>query len=170
MTIWFTSDQHYGHSNIIVSCKRPFHDADTMNHEMISRYRSKVKPEDTVYFLGDVAFVDPRPILAHLPGHKFLIIGNHDQKRRKDLGKSEAFGWIKDVEEIEVQGQKIWTSHYPHRSWPSSYHGSWHLHGHTHGSLPNLPSSRDVGVDCWDFYPVSFETLATQLATKRIDA
>lgn len=161
MTVWFTSDQHYGHANIIPYCKRPFRDVEHMEAEMVRRFAAVVKPDDTVYFLGDFSFTNPLPVLQQLPGKKYLILGNHDwdERRRKQLGKSGAFGWIKDVELIEVEDQELWLSHYPHLSWPNSHHGSWNLHGHMHGTSPAWWNAVDVGVDCWNYSPVSFATI-----------
>ena len=55
-------------------------------------------------------------------------------------------------------------------SWAKSHYGSWQLFGHHHGSLNNDHRSLDrinltnrlqidVGVDCWNFFPVSFEQI-----------
>ena len=57
-------------------------------------------------------------------------------------------------------------SHYPFLTWNKSHHGSWNLHGHSHGSLitsrpdSGHPARRlDVGVDVWGFAPVSLDKL-----------
>jgi calcineurin-like phosphoesterase family protein len=167
MSIWFTSDMHYGHRKVIDYCRRPFASVDEMNAEMIKRYCAVVKPQDVVYILGDIAFCDPGPIVAELPGHKRLIVGNHDQDRLSKLRKC-GFEWIADVKEIELEGQYLWLSHYPHRSWPRSSHGSWHLHGHTHGDIRETADigALDVGVDCWGYAPVSWETIRGVLSVQ----
>ena len=35
--IFFTADQHFGHQNILVFCKRPFASMDEMREELIAR-------------------------------------------------------------------------------------------------------------------------------------
>ncbi|GAA4273735.1 hypothetical protein U6A24_02640 [Aquimarina gracilis] len=53
--------------------------------------------------------------------------------------------------------------HYPLMSWKGKYSGSFHLFGHSHGTLKgfNRKKSLDVGVDCHDFYPISYEEVRT---------
>jgi len=62
----------------------------------------------------------------------------------------------------------IWMSHYPHWSWPHSGYGSWMLHGHCHGMEKRLRNSfglkvLDVGVDCFDYKPVSYNQVKSVL-------
>jgi calcineurin-like phosphoesterase family protein len=59
-----------------------------------------------------------------------------------------------------INGQYIWCSHYAHRVWNLSHHGSWHIYGHSHGSLPPIGLSWDVGVDNNNYFPVSFDQLS----------
>lgn len=158
MTTWFTSDQHYGHTNIISFCKRPFESATEMNEAMIKNYQALVKPKDVVYILGDLAFCDPEPIVNRLPGQKHLVLGNHDQRRKNQLHRLP-FNWIKESALVDVEGQSIFLCHHPWLSWPR---GAWHLYGHLHGN-PHpalkypLPFALDVGVDAHHYAPISFE-------------
>jgi len=50
--------------------------------------------------------------------------------------------------------------HYAMRSWPKSHYGAWHLYGHSHGKLPMLGRSMDIGVDTHDFYPYSLDEIS----------
>ena len=50
---WFTSDFHLGHFNIIRYCNRPFADTREMDEVIVDRLNALVKPNDTLYFLGD---------------------------------------------------------------------------------------------------------------------
>ena len=70
--IWFTADLHFGHSNIIQHCNRPFSNVDEMDNYLISRWNSVVKPNDTIFVLGDVGY-DWRKYLPNLRGDKVLI-------------------------------------------------------------------------------------------------
>ena len=83
--IYFTSDLHFGHSNILKhSPKRPYSDTvDIAAHDewLLDLWRSTVDKRDTIYILGDLTFLksdDARHPLEKYPGHKFLIEGNHD--------------------------------------------------------------------------------------------
>lgn len=160
---WFTSDIHWGHSAIVGFCKRPYRDVEEMNEALVRNFNSVVAPGDRVFFLGDIAFVDPIPWVTRLNGERFLIAGNHDESRMGQLKKCK-FGWIKDTYMLETGVcPAIWLAHYPHRAWPGSYHGTWHLFGHTHGFLPGTETSLDVGVDSWSYYPVPLETIMERL-------
>src|ERR1700722_12194955 len=159
--IHFTSDPHFWHSNIIEYCRRPFKDAAQMNEVLVSKWRERVHPEDTVYVLGDVGFCGRGKlelIMSCLPGHKHLILGNHDYERNGKPKKEtvQFFETVNDYLQISVSGQEIHLFHYPVKSWPNMEKGSWLLYGHVHGGEP-WGKSIDVGVDAHDFAPVSFD-------------
>ena len=156
--VFFTSDNHFGHARIIEYCNRPFKHVDEMNEAMIANWNNKIDPEDTVYHIGDFAMdKNPSKFLYRLNGQKFLIKGNHDGKPRKEDG----WAGIWDYREIRVENQFIVLCHYALRVWNKSHYGSWNLFGHSHGSLPDDPTvlSIDVGVDCHDYTPISFEEI-----------
>lgn len=82
MTIFFTSDTHFGHERILTLANRPFADVEEMNAEIIRRWNNTVNPEDTVYHLGDVALgkiAESLPLVGQLNGRKILVVGNHDR-------------------------------------------------------------------------------------------
>jgi calcineurin-like phosphoesterase family protein len=157
---WFTSDTHFGHSNIIEYAKRPFRSVHEMDEEMIRRWNEHVSPGDIVFHLGDFAFVrrpqDLRDIVDRLNGQIRLIKGNHDSSR---MIKNGGFSSIDHMLEWRVPPEKvrlITMCHYPMLMWRDSHQMEWHAHGHSHGLLPVSPEllAIDVGVDCWDFYPL----------------
>jgi len=144
---------------VIRYCNRPFTDVKEMNDALVENFNQRVKPEDTVYHLGDFSFArDPGRIFRRLNGNKHLIAGNHDWKRLRELRKL-SWGWIKDTYMLRAGGTKIWLSHFAHRRWPNSHHGAIHLYGHSHGGLPDFGRSTDVGVDCWDYRPVHLDEI-----------
>ena len=162
MTVFFTSDTHFFHKNIIRFCKRPYADVEEMNKGLVTNWNSVVQPKDEVYHLGDFGFcqmADAVSILKKLNGRKYFIRGNHDQGIKDEALKF--FVWEKTMHEMKIDGQRIVLCHYPLESWNHSCHGSWHLHGHTH---KNLESSEDIkrwdaGVDSNGQFPVSFEQI-----------
>ena len=170
MTLFFTADQHFGHKNILTLGKgRPFLSLDEMNQEMIDRWNSVVTNSDMLYYIGDFAYKCKPPrveeILGKLNGRKYLITGNHDDNITK---KSKHWQGVWDYREIKHNKQRIVLSHYPMREWNGSFRGSWMLHGHCHGNLPDDPylKSIDVGVDSHDFTPISFEQVMEIMSRK----
>lgn len=173
--IFFTSDHHFGHTNIIRFSERPFASVEEMDAELIKRWNEKVSPGDIVYHLGDISLAKPertKEIFDQLNGCIFLIQGNHDKSA---LSYPKRFEWIKDYYELNVDDeqapngkQKIMLMHYAMKVWRSSFRGTWHLYGHSHGSLPDDPTSRsfDVGVDCHNFTPLSYDEVKAIIQSK----
>lgn len=174
---YFTSDLHLGHSKIIQYCNRPFADVSEMNETIIDNWNKKVGRNDNVYLIGDVSFLRPETtvsFLKRMKGRKYLVRGNHDKKM--DESVINEFEWVKDLAEIYIQDseaekgrQMIVLCHYAMRVWNKAHHGAWHLHGHSHGTLPDDPNSLsiDVGVDNHNFAPISYQEIKEIMATKR---
>jgi calcineurin-like phosphoesterase family protein len=161
MSIWFTADLHLGHSNIIKYCDRPFKDRLEMDVILIKNWNETVQPDDDIYVLGDICFYrgkEAKAVISRLLGNIYLIAGNHDRERELET-VCDRFVWVRDYHEMAHNGQFIVMSHYPFLSWRNSHKGAWSLHGHCHGSLPDDPTAKrlDVGVDCHDFRPISFD-------------
>ncbi|MFW5795139.1 MAG: metallophosphoesterase family protein [Bacillota bacterium] len=172
--IYFTSDSHFFHKNIITYCNRPYSNIEDMNKDIIKKWNSKVLPGDTVYHLGDFCF-NPYyvpDIISKLNAKQIILIcGNHDSRiwKKRDIfndTKLQIAGY-NTIHEINYQGLPIILCHFPMLSWPKKSHGSVHFFGHIHNvSRDDIqPNSCNVGVDCWDFYPVDIET-AIKTATK----
>lgn len=185
MTLWFTSDHHFGHARIIDYCARPFEDAKSMDRAMIARWNAVVAPEDTVYHLGDFTLSGrkaARRYFAQLQGQiKVLALPwHHDHKWLPEaLGPCaelvSASGAPVEllppmvVLELEEHGEggharALVLCHYPVASWDRRHHGAWHLYGHSHGTHANGGKSLDIGVDCTDFAPWSLEQVAARMA------
>lgn len=80
--IFFTSDWHVGHQNVIRFDSRPFKDLDHMHRVLINNYNSAVRPQDVCYFLGDMGMTKSEVLarlVSELNGTKILILGNHDK-------------------------------------------------------------------------------------------
>jgi calcineurin-like phosphoesterase family protein len=169
--VWFTSDTHFGHANIVKYSGRPFADVNEMDEALVLNWNSVVKPGDVVYHVGDFALCEAAiatKIVKRLAGQKYLVFGNHDKRLRKDKGFLENWIWAKDLADITVGEQRVVLMHYAMRVWNQSHRGAWQLHGHSHGSLKEDSHllQADVGVDCWDQHPVSFDEIATKMAKK----
>lgn len=173
--IWFTSDHHFGHKNIIRFSNRPFTDVFDMDEALIGKWNAVVGIKDTVYHLGDIFFCpssEARLLRERLNGSIHLIRGNHDKGADSIR---DAFEWIKDIHELTIDDadaeggkQRITLCHYAMRVWNHSHHGAWHLYGHSHGSLEDDTHSLsfDVGVDCHNFQPISYKTVKDIMSAK----
>jgi len=174
--VFFTSDTHFGHANIIKYSGRPFKDADHMNEELIKSWNNMISEEDEVYHLGDVSLTTPektQEILKRLNGKIYLIKGNHEKSVMMKSYNRDRFTWIKDLEEVQIEGQKIVLCHYSMRVWNKSHHGTWMLYGHSHGHLEGevWGRSMDVGVDAafklfGEYRPFSLQEV-TNILSKR---
>ena len=185
MNHWFTSDQHFGHNNVIGLCDRPFEDIDHMHDEMIVRWNSVVKPQDTVWVVGDYS-LHPRELthLKHMRGTKRLIAGNHDVvwSGHKESHKYfrtylEYFESIHEWKRLKFSGFEFNLSHFPYgtgryESYRLKNVGVPLVHGHVHEKWKlvntkyvswNDTPMLNVGVDRWNFTPVSLEEVIHQL-------
>jgi calcineurin-like phosphoesterase family protein len=151
--IWFTSDTHFGHKNIIKFSNRPFKDEHHMNEELIRLWNSVVHEDDDVYHMGDVSLTNngiTNNILYRLNGNIHLITGNHEKSITGNKENRDRFVWIKPYHEMYIDKQFIVLCHYGMRVWNKSHHGAIHLYGHSHDSLDKegvWGKSMDVGVD-----------------------
>lgn len=161
--IWFTSDNHFGHINVIKYCNRPFETASEMDEAMISNWNERVKPGDTVYHLGDFSFHntdDTERIFKRLNGRIKLSRGNHDKGR--NIGTIR-FDEVRDMYSLRLGTVNLVMCHYALRVWNRSHYGAIQLFGHSHGSLSCNSQQLDVGVDCWDFKPVNLDEIRERL-------
>lgn len=169
--LYFTSDLHFYHDNIIKHTNRPFINAEEMNNTLIERWNSKISFNDDVYILGDFTMKGPElatEVLLKLKGKKYLIRGNHDRfVNHYDFDLSQ-FIWVKDYAEIVYNNTQFILFHYPILEWKGYFKGSIQLHGHQHNhedynfkNLQNKIRRFDVGVDANYMSPVSAEDIIT---------
>lgn len=168
MNYWFTSDTHFGHEKIIEYSKRPYMSIEDMDEDLIRLWNEYVRDGDVVWHLGDFNFRSRKPTPAYLHrlrGTKHYVEGNHDDKYAAKY--KSAFASYQSVKYLKLYGEKIFLSHYAHRVWRSSHRGTWHLYGHSHGDLPSVGRSMDVGVDAIKGYrPISFEEIGAYMLTR----
>lgn len=148
---FFTADEHYGHTNIIKHCNRPFKSVGEMDLELIKRFNKKVGTNDITIHAGDFCWCKSykeavEKYISKLNGNHIFVKGSHDRW----LPKSAKYMWRK-----LIGNQFIVVCHYTLRTWERSHYGSWNLYGHSHGRLIPMENQYDVGVDCNNFYPIS---------------
>ena len=157
--VWFTSDTHFGHKNIVRGCSkwenkdecRDFPSVEEHDAYIIDQINKRVKPQDTLYHLGDIAWKDRFKTLREQIRceHIVLILGNHDRdiEEREDL--RSLFCRVEKLCFVKIAGRMMTLCHYAMKTWLWQHRLSVHLYGHSHGSLPDDPDSLslDVGVD-----------------------
>ena len=154
---WFTSDEHYNHTNIITKFVfRPFRDADNMNHILISRHNSRVATGDTVYHLGDFRVSNDGPsfqeLVPQLNGRHVFIKGNHD--------KNNGVRGCQEYGVIQLYSEPVLLIHRPEDAVRLMEKLSIKIAfvGHVHEKWKFLPlpcgTLINVGVDQWDYYPI----------------
>lgn len=167
--IYFTSDLHLGHENIIKHCDRPFQSADEMDEMLISNWNGCVTNNDTVYILGDLIFRSrkaPEEYLSQLKGKKHLIIGNHDRSWVSKCDLNRYFESVNNLLYISDGQHQITLCHYPMMSWPHAqrcYMVYGHIHNNTNADfwplIENSEKMLNAGVDVNHFKPVTFDEM-----------
>lgn len=179
--VFFTSDSHYGHSNILKFCDRPFKDVEEMDRMLIENWNKKVPHDGLVFHLGDFAWGGYefwKKIRDQLNGEIILIKGNHDQKNMSSTAEQELFKYVSWQMLIEIEGRKIWLNHFPFLCYAGVYREPkklvYSLYGHVHSGpdkkgqdIPRLihtyPMQYDVGVDNNNYEPISWEELNNKI-------
>ncbi len=139
--VLISSDWHLGHDNILKFKRddgtplRDFKTIEEHDETIISRHNEVVKPEDTLYFLGD-AVMNRRHLrqISRMNGRKVLIKGNHDIFPLEDYTP-----WFDDIRAYKVFPQHgLILSHIPLH--PCQFEGRWKYngHGHLHANLVNV--------------------------------
>lgn len=174
MTIWFTSDTHFGHKNIIKYCNRPFVDEIEMNRTIMQRWNALVHPyNDTIFHLGDFSFQKPEVATAMLAGltgrNKILVLGNHDKLTRSHYMR---MGWDDVLYEADLGAfgyPQVKLAHHPDYTLfnkPDEYQLCGHVHEAWKSKYDRI---LNVGVDVWKFYPVPLTTVLRELKLARPD-
>ena len=133
--IFFTSDCHFSHANIIKYCNRPFKDIIEMNDTLIHNWNIQVSNNDLVFYLGDLMWGksvnDLNTLISKLNGKIILIKGNHDNFTDQQYLNA---GIVKvyDLLETKILNYYFVLCHYQMMFWDRSHYGSFHLYGHQH--------------------------------------
>jgi calcineurin-like phosphoesterase family protein len=164
VTVFFTSDTHFGDSRVLRIDQRPFASIAEHDASLIVRWNRHVGPGDIVWHLGDFArgkAAHVAELLGLLNGTKHLIIGNNDGP---DTLRCSLWASVQHYAELALDGKLLILCHYPFRTWNHMGRRSLNLHGHSHGRLKPMTRQFDMGVDAWEYQPV---TLAAALASRR---
>ena len=191
MTVFFTSDLHVGHR--FVAGLRGFEDdLDGHSQAIVTGWESAVGKDDQVWVLGDLtcsngAIPGALELIKSLPGEKHFVAGNHDpvhslhrQAHKWQRKYLEAFESVQTFAKRKVEGQQVLLSHFPYTfdhtndarytQYRLPDEGLLLLHGHTHSSEKvSSPRELHVGVDAWNFVPVSLDIVAAFVRGENIE-
>ena len=188
--IWFSSDLHFMHSNILKYDQRPFETIEEHDEALITYFNELVKPKDILFLLGDVCMGPIKDSLGkakQLNGYRYLISGNHDRVSKVNKTSHRAkfreqyedvFHILPDNMEMSVNGKKTNFSHYPYEldhtkearylEYRMTDDGTPIVHGHTHSKETISHSQRGtlqvhIGVTSHNYRPVHSDELAKYL-------
>ena len=174
--IFFTSDTHFHHANVIRYCKRPFSSIEEMDEALINNWNKTVPPDGIVFHLGDFCFGGSREIcdlIFKLNGRIILIKGNHDK-----ISKSmeSMFDYVTDEMNIRINKRRVILNHYALLTYAGCNNNAIQLFGHSHTGPHKkwkkgrfrylLPTQYDVGVDNNNFKPVSWKEITEIIDTQ----
>lgn len=182
--IFFTSDLHFGHENVIRFDNRPFETVEEMDAELIRRWNEKVGKGDLVYVLGDMIWKTrndtAEALIKSLNGQIILIKGNHDRFLHNAKAKNALAG-VKDYDDICVKledgtERRVILSHYYMPFYNGHRYQGIHLHGHSHNTEEHMQeelikhalaangfATRAYNVGCmhWNYEPVTLDEILT---------
>lgn len=164
---WFTSDQHFGHKNILLFEKdkrgkydqngvfHPYNSLDEMYEHLIQCWNEKVAQDDVVWFLGDLTLKHNityiNELVPRLNGIKKMIMGNHDSRKPEDY----IAAGMKEVYKYPIiLKRKFVLSHEPMSSMEDKNFFYIYGHVHSHKDWHDTSNSRCVCCDRHKMYPI----------------
>lgn len=164
--IWFTSDTHFGHKNIVRGCSewknktscRPFDTLKDHDNTIIDNINKYVKRNDILYHLGDFSMGGKENVWKYRDmincNNIHLCTGNHDihiiknsSIMSRDKKAKELFSTVQPIIYKKIGKTNIVMCHYAFRTWDKGNHGSFQLHGHSHNSLPTYEKLLQIADD-----------------------
>lgn len=173
--VYYISDIHLGDLRVYEKCSRPFKSLQDMEFEIIKKWNKKVKVDDIVYVLGDIAEdnnLEALKTYKSLNGHKHLIVGNHDLKMLDKIESERIFESINYIVLIDDDKRKVCLCHYPLMDWMEFNRDSYHVYGHIHNKTDKNGYAYvqikayfkdklafNCGVDVTEFEPVTLDEM-----------
>jgi calcineurin-like phosphoesterase family protein len=162
--IWFASDHHLFHRNILTfrdddgKLVRKFDDIDQHNDCILTKHNEQVKENDIVYFMGDLTFSygdDFKSFFAKFKGRKRLLVGNHDDVKKlvPFFQKIQIWRVFKDKDIV----YPFTVTHVPIDT--KSIKGFFNVHGHIHQNKSPTPSHINLSMEAINYTPVSLDEL-----------
>ena len=171
MTIWFSSDLHFGHNKDFIYEARGFKNIEEHDETIIENWNSVVEPCDDVYLLGDLMLGEQDvgiENLVSLNGNiHTIIIGNHDTQNKIQLYIEELNPtYVVYADMLKAGKWRFYMSHYPtvvsNYDDAISHKPTVNLFGHTHQKnkfYNNNPYMYNVGLDAHKCFPVNLDQI-----------
>ena len=163
MTQYFTADLHFGHNDIIMYCKRPWKNTGKMDIAIVRNFNKILKPDDELFIIGDVTIFgsERKPYIENLVKkinckNKYLILGNHDRFKPFDY-EQVGFNSVHTILEVGpyvLRHDPAGAIVNPNKTW---------FCGHVHTLYKRIKNVVNVGIDQWNYYPISIEVLEAYL-------
>lgn len=148
--IYFTSDTHFNQQRTLELSRRPFDSVEHMNKVLVENWNNMVKPEDTVYHLGDFGDITYRD---YLNGRIVLLVGNYELKDYTFSELNSYFDVLENPTELNIENNQFYLVHEPIDQHPYKFS----LFGHIHKLQMVKLNGLNVGVDCHNFKPISLD-------------
>lgn len=164
--IWFVSDTHFNHANILTFIHedkplREFSNVKEMNEVIINNWNSLIRPNDQVFHLGDVFFGNKGEFIElwkNLNGKKTLIAGNHDNIlffAKHNLVEDILMGKL-------FRDDNFVATHAPvHRASLKDHYIN--VHGHLHRNRIDDPNYVNISIEMTDYCPVSYDEILAKI-------
>ena len=187
MEVFFTSDLHFQHQRGFLYEPRGFHSIEEHDEAIVDRWNNVVRPQDTVYILGDVMLNNNDKgieLLNRLNGEFWFIRGNHDTDERVRRIREECKNIYHPLENVDsfmpyaylkkINGYKFYMSHYPtftsnlENMAPLKHH-TINLFGHIHQKARfynDVPFMYNVSMDAHNCTPVHFDEVISDINAK----
>jgi len=182
--IYFSSDLHFCHNRGFLYEPRGFSSIEEHDEIIVENWNKVVKPEDTVYLLGDIMLNDNKSgieKLNQLNGIIYYIRGNHDTTTRCSLYREKTnmnplsgFFETSWAAFQKINGYNIYMSHYPTivgslEDMSQLRERMLNFHGHTHSKdkfYQDIPFMYNVALDAHNNTPVSFDEIISDIKAK----
>ena len=168
MNVYFISDTHFNHKNIIDYTSRDFRTVEDMNKHIITEWNKIVRGKDTVYFLGDFCFGKKetwKHFLDQLNGTIHIVLGNHDGKRSaqwyRDVGFDRVYHHPIILDDFYILSHK--PIEFLNTKMPYA-----NIHGHTHDECFASDQRINVCVEVLDFKPIEFNEIKARFKNEEI--
>lgn len=182
--VYFTTDFHLFHQNVIKFDSRPFPNLEEMHDDIEKKWNETVTMNDIVIYIGDLSFarredkILVNKMMNRLNGTIHFVLGNHD--KYDEIKKMPRFASVQDYLEVRItrlvdsirEETLFCVMHYPIYSWNKKHHGSYMVHGHCHGNLHHGEEASfydnrrviDVGCMLHDYRPISYTDVIQKLS------
>lgn len=193
--VYFTSDLWLGRENILKIANRPYESLEEMENDIIEKWNSIIKDDDTVYVLNNFA-VDPYTAaraLKDLNGNIILMNpnsaltyaftgdGNKDNIDLDELISSDGKIVCTSQTIIEDASNDVVICYWPMSEWNGKESGTLHIYGYSYpimkgkkGNMTDIAVEDEITtgrinvcMDKWNFYPVSLKAIKSYIRNEK---